>query len=73
MIFLISVNSSVCGIYFCDTSSHRRKTDSQILSLDNCPSSSEYDIAKSINFNEVIDELSSVKARKFTLLICNCT
>jgi hypothetical protein len=28
------------------------------------PSSSEYDIAKPINFNEVIDEFSSVKAKR---------
>jgi hypothetical protein len=39
----------------------------QILSLDSCPSSSEYDIAKSINFNDVTDEFASVKARKVTL------
>jgi hypothetical protein len=63
-IFLISVNSLLCGIYFCDTSRHRRKTGGQILSLDNFPSSSEYDIAKPINFNEVIEEFSSVKAKK---------
>jgi hypothetical protein len=72
-IFLISVNSSFCGIYSCDTSRHRRKTDGQILFLDSCPSSSEYDIAKNINFNDVIDEFSSVKARKVTLYIFNCT
>lgn len=30
--------SSLCRIYFCDTSSHARKTDWQILSLDSCPS-----------------------------------
>jgi hypothetical protein len=38
-----------------------------MLSLDNCPFSSEYGIAKPINLNEVIDEFSSVKARKFIL------
>jgi hypothetical protein len=41
-----------------------RKTEGQILSLDNCPSSSEYDIAKTINFNDVIDEFASVKSKK---------
>jgi hypothetical protein len=65
-IFLISANSSFCAMYFCDTSSYRRKTDGQILSLDNCPSSSEYDIAKPISFNEVI-EFSSFKTGKFIL------
>jgi hypothetical protein len=45
---------------------HRHKTDGQILSLDSCPSS-EYDIAKTINFSDVIDEFASVKARKITL------
>jgi hypothetical protein len=64
---LISVNSSLCGIYFCDTSSHRRKTDGQIISLASRSSSSEYDIAKTINFNDVIDEFASVEARKVTL------
>jgi hypothetical protein len=64
---LISVNSSLCGIHFCDTSRNRNKTDSQILSLDSCPSSSEYDITKTINFNYVIDEFASVKAREITL------
>jgi hypothetical protein len=103
-IFLISVNSSLCGInfyyyyyyyylftaigfapggsspyttqlqqntyvQFCDTSSHRHKTDGQILSPDSCPSSSEYDIAKTINFNYVINEFASVEARKVTLVI----
>jgi hypothetical protein len=63
-IFLISVNSSLCGTYFCDTSSYRRKTGGQILSLDNFPSNSEYDITKPINFNEVIHEFLSVKAKK---------
>jgi hypothetical protein len=66
-IFLISVNSSLCGIYSCDTSRHRHKTDGQILSLDSCPSSSEYDIAKTINFNDLIDAFASVKKRKVTL------
>jgi hypothetical protein len=66
IIFLISVNSSLCGIHFYDTSRNRHKTDGQILSLGNCPSS-EYDIAKTINFNHVIDEFASVKARKVTL------
>jgi hypothetical protein len=66
-IFLISVNFSLCGIYFCDPSSRRRKTDGQILSLDSCPSNSEYDIAKTINLNYVIDEFASIKARKVTL------
>jgi hypothetical protein len=59
-------------MYFCDISSHRRKTDGQILSIDNCPSSSDYDIAKTIHFNDVIDEFASVKARKVTLYIFNC-
>jgi hypothetical protein len=69
-IFLISVNSSLCGIqFFCDkhTSRNRHKTNGQILCLDNCPSSSEYNIAKTINFNDVIDEFASVKVRKVTL------
>jgi hypothetical protein len=66
-IFLTSVNFLLCGIYFCDTSRNRHKTDSQILSLGNYPSSSEYDIAKNINFNYVIDEFASVKARKVSL------
>jgi hypothetical protein len=66
-IFLISVNSSLCGTYFCDTSTLWRKTDGQILSLDIYPSSSEYDIAKTIHFNDVIDKFASVKARKVTL------
>jgi hypothetical protein len=65
-IFLISVHSSLCGIHFCDTSRNRHKTDGQILSLDSCPSS-EYDVAKTINFHDVIDEFASVKARKITL------
>jgi hypothetical protein len=72
-IFLILVNSLLCGIYFCDISSYGRKTYGHIISLDNCPSSSEYDIAKPTDFSEVTDEFSSVKARKFTLYICNCT
>jgi hypothetical protein len=63
-IFLRSVNSALCGIYFYDASSHRRKTDGQILSLDSCSSSSEYDIAKTINFNDVTDEFASVKATR---------
>jgi hypothetical protein len=63
----MSVNSSLCGIYFCDTSSHRHKTDGQILSLDSFPSSSEYNIARNINFNDVIDKFASVEARKVTL------
>jgi hypothetical protein len=67
IIFLISVNSSLCGIHFCDTSRNRHKTDGQILSLYNCPSSSENDVAKNINFNDVIDEFASVKARKVAL------
>jgi hypothetical protein len=54
-------------MYFCDTSRNRHKTDGQILSLDNCPSSSEYDIAKTINFNDAIDECATVKAREITL------
>jgi hypothetical protein len=66
-IFLISVNSSLRGIYFYDTSSHRGNTEGQIISLDSCPSSSEYDIAKTINFNNIIDEFASVKAIKVTL------
>jgi hypothetical protein len=53
-------------MHFCDTSRNRHKTDGQILSLDSCPSS-EYDIAKTINFNDVVDEFASVKARKITL------
>jgi hypothetical protein len=44
----------------------KHKTDGQILSLDSCPSSSEYYIATTINFNDVIDEFTSVKARKIT-------
>jgi hypothetical protein len=70
--FLISVNSSHCGKYFCDTSSHRRKTDGHILSLNNCCSSSEYDIAETVTFNDVI-KFATVKARNVTLLICSCT
>jgi hypothetical protein len=66
-ILLILVNSSLCEIYFCDTSSHRRKNHGQILSLYNCPSSSEHDIAKLINSSDVTDEFVSVKARKETL------
>jgi hypothetical protein len=66
-LFLISVNSLLFGIYFCDTSRNRHKTDGQILSLGNCPSSSEYDIARNVNFNYVIDEFASVKARKVKL------
>jgi hypothetical protein len=62
----ISINSSFCGIYVCDTSSHRRKTNGHVLSLGSCPSN-EYDIAKPINLNVVIDEFASVKARKITL------
>jgi hypothetical protein len=64
IIFFISVNSSLCGIHFCDTSRYKHKTDGQILSLDSCPSSSEYDIAKTIDFNDVINEFASVKAKK---------
>jgi hypothetical protein len=66
-IFVLSVNSSLCGIYFCDTAWQRCKTDGQILSLDSCPSSSEYDMAKTINCNYVTDEFASVKARTVTL------
>jgi hypothetical protein len=66
-IFLLSLNSSFCGIYFCDTSSHRRKTDGQTHFLDSYPSSSEYDITKTINFSDVIDEYASAKARKVSL------
>jgi hypothetical protein len=66
-IFLISGNSLHCGIYFCDTSRNRHETDGQILFLDSCPSSSECDIANTIHFNDVIDEFTSVKARKVTL------
>jgi hypothetical protein len=66
IIFLISLNSSICGIYFCDTSSHRRKTDDQTLSLDSCPSS-DSDIAKIISFNDVTDEFTSFKAIEVTL------
>jgi hypothetical protein len=50
-----------------DTSSHRRKTDGQILSLNSCPSSSECDIAKIINFDYVTDKFASVKAREIAL------
>jgi hypothetical protein len=57
---LILVNSSLCGIYFCHTSSHRHKSDGQILF--HILSSSEYDIAKTIKFNNAID--ASVKERK---------
>jgi hypothetical protein len=46
-------------------SSHRHKTDGQILSQ--ILSSSEYDIAKTKKFNDAIDEFASVKARKVTL------
>jgi hypothetical protein len=60
-LFLILVNSSLCGIHFYHTSSHRHKINGQILS------SSEYDIAKTIKFNDAVDEFSSVKARKVTL------
>jgi hypothetical protein len=67
IIFFISVNSSLCGIHFCDTSRNKHKTEGQILSLDNCPSSSEYDIAKTIDFKDVIDEFASDKTRKITL------
>jgi hypothetical protein len=63
IIFLISVNSLLCGIHFCDTSRNRHKTDGQIISLGRCPSS-EYDIAKTITFNDVINEFASVKAKK---------
>jgi hypothetical protein len=42
------------------------KTNGQILSLDSCPIS-EYDIAKTINFNHVIDEFAFVKAREVTV------
>jgi hypothetical protein len=73
-VFLVSVIFSLCGTYFCDTWRHRGKTDGQILSLDSCPSSSEYDIAKTIDFNDVIDEFESVKARKnvneFYFMLC---
>jgi hypothetical protein len=65
-IFVLSVNSSLCGIYFCDTSWKSCKNDGQILSLDSCPSS-EYEMAKTINFNYVADEFASVKARTVTL------
>jgi hypothetical protein len=64
---LISVNSSLCGIYFCDTPSFRRKTDGPTLSPGSYPSSSEYDITKTINFNDVIDRCASAKARKVSL------
>jgi hypothetical protein len=42
------------------------KTDGHILFLDSFPGS-EYDIATTINLNDVIDEFSSVKTRKVTL------
>jgi hypothetical protein len=63
--FLILVNSSLCGIHFCHTSSHRHKTDDQILSQ--ILSSSEDDIAKTTKFSHVIDKFAFVKARKVTL------
>jgi hypothetical protein len=64
-IFLIVVNFSLCGIYFCHTLNDRHKTDGQILSK--ILSSSEYDITKTIKFNDAIDEFAFVKARKVTL------
>jgi hypothetical protein len=64
-VFLISVNSSLCAIDFCHTSSHRHKTDGQILSQ--IISSSEYDIGKAITFSDAIDEFASVKARNVIL------
>jgi hypothetical protein len=64
-IFVLSINSSLCGIYFRDTSWQRCKTDYQILSLDSCPSS-EYEMANTINFSYVADEFASVKARTVT-------
>jgi hypothetical protein len=36
----------------------------EIFSFDSCPSSREYNTAKTINFNHVIDEFASVKAKK---------
>jgi hypothetical protein len=44
-------------------------SDGQILSLDNFPSSSEYDIAKPVSFYEVIDEFSSVKVNIYIFTI----
>jgi hypothetical protein len=66
-IFFISVNLSLCGIHFFQTSRDKHKNDGQILSLDSRSSNSEDDIAKTINFNHIIDEFVSVKARKITL------
>jgi hypothetical protein len=40
---------------------------SKILSLDSCPSSIEYEMAKTINFYYVADEFAFVKARTVTL------
>jgi hypothetical protein len=65
-IFLISINSSTRGKYFSDTPSDRRKTLPDSFSYC-CPYGSEYNTAKAVNLNCVIDELASVKARKFIL------
>jgi hypothetical protein len=64
---IFNISKSLTLWNFCDRLSHRRKTDGQILPLDSCPSSGEYAIAKTINFNDLIDEFASVKAIKVTL------
>jgi hypothetical protein len=61
--FLIFVNYSLCGVHFCHTS-HRHKTNGQIISQ--ILSSSEYDFAKPIKFNDAIDEFASVSKKSFT-------
>jgi hypothetical protein len=53
--------------HFSDTSRHGSEADDQVISLEICPSSSDYDITRTINFNYVIDEFASIKARKVTL------
>lgn len=66
-ISLISDNSSLCEIHLCDTPRHGLVTDGHILSLGSCPSSNECCIAKTINFNDVIDEFASAKGKEVTL------
>jgi hypothetical protein len=56
--YLVSIDPSLFQVYLCDTSSHRHKTNRQILSLDNCSFSSEYDIAENISLNGTSDEFA---------------
>jgi hypothetical protein len=52
---------------FCNTSSHWRKSDWQILFPYSCYSSREDGVGKTVKLNYVIYEFASAETRKFTL------